>query len=188
MTLMMFLDFDPKLSAVHVSCIYFRIGATLTIMHDLLLPPSESCNIRVSLESRYGTRACLAFNASTTLPKTKSEVLIAPDSFKRTPELAVRRLSSDPAKSTNESFPCTALSVATSTFSILTIRTACDLLDTEFNAVAPTVLAARAPSKICRNCCGSVMETEARSGIKIEPSGVALIGRSFSFGSRRSRT
>lgn len=62
-----------------------------------LVPPNESCNILVSLLSRYGTRESLALRALITFDKANSDWLIAVLSSKRRPSFPVLRLFSLPA-------------------------------------------------------------------------------------------
>lgn len=64
-----------------------------------LVPPNESCNILVSLLSRYGTRESFALRALITFDKAKSDWLIAVLSSKRKPSFPVLRLFSLPAVS-----------------------------------------------------------------------------------------
>ena len=77
---------------------------TITV---LVLPPSESCNKRVSFESRYGTCAFAADETrdSITLPRAVRDMLILIPSFICSPVAPVLDCRSDPARSTKFSFP-----------------------------------------------------------------------------------
>ena len=79
-------------------------------MTVLVLPPSESCSRRVSLESRYGM--CYDFleetpstSALMTFPKAVSDRLILMPSFIVWPVAPVFEFLSDPARSTRFSLP-----------------------------------------------------------------------------------
>ena len=66
------------------------------IMIARVLPPKESCRIRVSLLSLYGTLGSLEFKALITLDNAKRDWLILELSTSLTPSLPVFLLSSFP--------------------------------------------------------------------------------------------
>ena len=70
------------------------------IMIERVLPPKESCRIRVSLLSLYGTLGSLEFKALITLDNAKRDWLILELSTSLTPSLPVFLLSSFPVAKT----------------------------------------------------------------------------------------
>lgn len=78
-------------------------GDTLAMMTVLLLPPSESRRMKVSLLSRYGMWRPLPSDYSTreliTFPRAERDLLIMPASFRRSPIAFVFLDLSEPARS-----------------------------------------------------------------------------------------
>ena len=65
-------------------------GPQLAHMTVFVLPPSESCSSRVSLESRYGMCCDLpSTRAEMTLPRAERDMLILVASLRRSPEMCV---------------------------------------------------------------------------------------------------
>ena len=99
---LMFLALLAYFSVFSVSSKLISAGEMHAIMIVLLLPPSESYRIRVSLESLYGT--CPLFfssvNADITLPKERRPLLMLMPSLSVAPVAPVLLALSLPAKST----------------------------------------------------------------------------------------
>jgi len=125
-------------------------------MMVLVLPPSESFNNLVSLESRYGTKdPCLNLSERTLmqLPSARSDLLMLAPSTILCPLFSVFAARSDPAKSTIDNLDVIILSRVPLTrecLSILIIRTACDRDENKFAPVGAIVLLSLpAASKVC---------------------------------------
>src|SRR3954464_5252156 len=83
------------LSVLIVSLRLYSVGETHAIINVCALPPRESCNKRVSLESLYGICVvCFALlgspKADITFPKASKPELIEMPSFARSPTAEVR--------------------------------------------------------------------------------------------------
>ena len=91
-------------TAFRDSAMFESAGDTQHTISVCELPPRESCSIRVSFESRYGTWTLPRFSSSPraliTLPSASKPLLMSIPSFNRTPEAPVRLARSDPARST----------------------------------------------------------------------------------------
>ena len=100
-------------------------------MTVLVLPPRESCNSRVSLESLYGI--CEDFpstNDEITLPNAVSDKLILIPSFNVYPVAPVFDYLSEPAKSTKLSLPALIIYSpfgSSSAVSMYIVNKLCDL-------------------------------------------------------------
>jgi hypothetical protein len=122
----------PKRSVESVSASLYDDGEQLMTSVVRELPPSDSCRMRVSFESRYGmcfacarrqrcarARACaprLAFesvSALMTMPSAESDLLIFLASSSVWPDAPVLPTFSEPARSTRYRFPvfCAPVSV-----------------------------------------------------------------------------
>ena len=80
-------------------------GLTVAMMHVLALPPSDSCRMRVSFDSRYGTCAWWSVSDVMTRPSVSSDWLIMPASFFLSSFAPLRPMFSLPARSTRLSVP-----------------------------------------------------------------------------------
>ena len=83
--------------ATHQSSCHYGPYVSRTPMPQAVVLPETTEEVQkvVKICNKYGIK----FKASTTLPNTNREVLMAPLSFSLRPLLPVRRLSSEPAKS-----------------------------------------------------------------------------------------
>mmetsp|Transcript_33958 Transcript_33958/g.46579 ORF Transcript_33958/g.46579 Transcript_33958/m.46579 type:complete len:213 (-) Transcript_33958:264-902(-) len=119
-------------------------GDTQQIIRVFELPPSESCSMRVSLESRYGTNTLPRFwsspSALITLPSASRPLLISIPSFIVLPCAPVRFARSLPAKSTK--------------WNLLLRTSACPLrLEEELGSIDDCLTdASSSPPSSCRDC------------------------------------
>ena len=113
----------------------------------LLFPPRESLNIKVSLESLYGTCRFLPSDTSTrefiTFPSAERDLFIAPASLRRSPPVPATFYRSDPAKSIiwkREVLTFQTPVADLDLLSIIVVKTEWDLELYLFIEVAPTAL------------------------------------------------
>lgn len=117
-------------------------GEIIPIIVVLQLPPNESSNNRVILESLYGICVFYSISADITLPKQLNDWLIFFDSSNLRPVAPVTRTLSLPAKSTRLSLPTLIdlwLSISV-IYSTMMMKTAWDLLLTSFIFVLAVAL------------------------------------------------
>lgn len=95
----------------------------------------ESWSRYVSFEFRNGTCWCRFFNAQITSPNDDSDLLIAWASFNRSPQAADLLTRSEPARSTKFKRPYVLVLVDALYPTTLTLKTACDRLETSFKFV-----------------------------------------------------
>ncbi len=131
----MFLARAAYFKVFKVSSIYELAGEMLAIIIVLLFPPRESLSMRVSFESRQGTKVPffeLSPKALMQFASESSDRLIFAPSLNRIPRFSVTVPLSDPAKSISDIFPS---SVVIFVFFVLGFEstvsqnTACDLED-----------------------------------------------------------
>lgn len=104
----MFLALLAYFKVLIVSSVYEPAGLMVAIMTVLQLPPRESLSIRVSLESRNGTKIPFLFlspKALIQLAKANNDVLILAPSLNLIPLFSVTVPLSDPARSISDNFP-----------------------------------------------------------------------------------
>ena len=105
--ILMFLALLAYLSVLMVSSYWLAAGEMVAIITVLQLPPSESFSMRVSFESRKGTKKpflVLSPRALIQLARASKLVLILAPSLSLMPLFSVTLPLSDPAKSISESF------------------------------------------------------------------------------------
>ncbi|OMH85159.1 hypothetical protein AX774_g1302 [Zancudomyces culisetae] len=96
----------PNRSVLTVSAALYDDGEQLIISVVLLFPPNDSCNIRVSLLSRYGICDDLpSVSALITIPSADNDLFIFLASSNVCPDAPVFPTFSDPAKSTKLNLP-----------------------------------------------------------------------------------
>ena len=120
-------------------------GDTFAIIRVWQLPPSESFNRRVSLESRNGMwffEPLVVFVCSMfmQLPSASSDLLMLAPSCILMPVFPVWAARSEPAKSTNENFPTLTLVLDWSFYIHVIWNTAWDLDEVSFKKVASHTL------------------------------------------------
>ena len=149
-------------------------GDTVAITHVLHRPPSDSCNSRVSLESRYGMRSPFAlppfFNSVMTRPSVKRLWLMFLRSRSRAasapPSPPPADLAhSEPARSTMCSFPAHSMcdpSVRTRRLRTLMVNTQCDRELCLFILVSPTFRRSAARAINVRTSSGDSTRSSVR--------------------------
>uniref|UniRef100_A0A182J2R4 Uncharacterized protein n=1 Tax=Anopheles atroparvus TaxID=41427 RepID=A0A182J2R4_ANOAO len=160
----------PKSSVDFVSDSLKLAGEQQMTMVVRALPPSDSCRMRVSFESRYGMCVLLpSARAEITLPSADSDLLMFFASSSTVPSAPVFDTFSEPARSTRYSLPDSFFSF--SMFSCLTLirKTECERDECSFMFV----------TAMCRFDLPSSITSNTSSGLETKRSDAP-----FTYGTR----
>ena len=158
-------------------------GETQPMKTVLLFPPSESCSIRVSRESRYGTWLPFFIGSPSTLmtfPSASRPQLMLIASFSRSPVALVRFWRSEPARSTKWNLESRTSSwiepsAAGKRCSSESVKMAWEREETEFISVLPVVRAIAPASSSCSVSAHDETTTSVSPLTLIVPSGASRI-------------
>ena len=204
---------DANCSVVTVSSSAPPYGETHAIIAVRQLPPSESCRMRVSFESRYGTctlRPLASHSVDMTLASAESDRLIFFDSSSRSPLSPMNAARSLPARSTRlsreslsavPSSPARAASATASaadasgeplpgvmTCSSTTVNSACERELTSLIRVAAVVRARCPRAASAHTSCGERTVTSVTPSTKMPLCGSSRIESVPPAGASRSES